>query len=142
MNEELHKELFARSKAEPYARLLGIEPKEIGEGRAVVRMAVNPGLENIFGVTHGGAVFSLIDEAFQLACNTHGSLAVALNVSVTYMAAPGAAADLEATAVEKHKTRRTATYMCEVHDTQDGRLIAVAQALAYRTGKEVAGSSV
>lgn len=137
MSEKLYNELMERSKTEPYSRLLGIEVADVGPGSAVVRMRVNPELSNIFGSTHGGALFSLIDEAFQLACNTHGVLSVALNVSITYVSAPAPGCVLEARATEMHRTRRTASYLCEIKEREGGKLIATAQALAYRTGKEI-----
>jgi acyl-CoA thioesterase len=137
MNERLHEQLMRRSEEEPYGRLLGMQVVEVAAGSACVRMDVTTALENIFGGTHGGAVFSLIDEAFQLACNTHGVLAVALNVSITYASAPVPGSTLEARALEVYRTNRTASYACEVRDLA-GKLIATAQALAYRTGKEIA----
>lgn len=136
MNEKFHSELMELSKAEPYGRLLGMEVIDVGSGTATVRMRVNSHIQNMFGFTHGGALFSLIDEAFQLACNTHGVLSVALNVSITYVSAPESGCMLEARATEMHKTRRTSSYLCEIRDP-DGTLIATAQALAYRTGKEI-----
>jgi acyl-CoA thioesterase len=136
MSDELHRELERQSSAEPYGRLLGLEVLEVEEGKARVQMHVRPELGNIFGATHGGALFSLIDEAFQLACNSHGVLSVALNVSITYVASPSANTILQAGCQEVHKTNRTASYLCEVRE-KDGKLIATAQALAYRTGKDV-----
>jgi acyl-CoA thioesterase len=137
MNETFPDRLRRRSLSEPYAGLLGIEVVEVGEGSARVRMRVRPELANIFGSTHGGALFSLIDEAFQLACNAHGILSVALNVSITYVSPPAAAALLEASAAEVYRTKRTSSYMCEIRDPETGKLVATAQALAYRTGKEI-----
>lgn len=137
MGNELCDELKRRSNAEPYGRLLGMEPAEVEEGNAAVRMALTPELENVFGATHGGALFSLIDEAFQLASNSYGTLAVALNVNINYVSAPASGSLLEAKAAEVHKTRRTSSYFCEVRDVGDDRLIATAQALAYRTGKDI-----
>ena len=137
MNGKLHDTLKRRSQEEPYARLLKMEVAEVGTGTASVRMRVSPDLANIFGSTHGGALFSLIDEAFQLACNSHGVLSVALNVSITFMTAPGSGALLEARATEAHRTNRTSSYHCEVRELHDDKLIATAQALAYRTGKPV-----
>lgn len=137
MNGKLHDTLKRRSRDEPYARLLKMEAVEVGTGTSAVRMRVSPDLENIFGSTHGGALFSLIDEAFQLACNSHGVLSVALNVSITFMTAPGSGALLEAHVAEVHKTNRTSSYHCEVRDVQGDKLIATAHALAYRTGKPV-----
>ena len=138
-DSKLHGELLKRSKTEPFGRVLGLEAVEISPGRAKVRMEVRPDMENIFGATHGGAVFSLIDEAFQFACNSHGILSVALNVSITYVAAPSRDTTLEATAEELHKTNRTASYLCRVSEKESGKLIATAQALAYRTGKNIEG---
>ncbi len=133
----LQTELLRRSENEPFAKLLGLEAVEVSPGRAVVRMRARSDMGNIFGAIHGGALFSLIDEAFQLACNTHGILAVALNVSITYVAAPQQGSTLEASAEELHKTNRTASYLCQVNEVEGGKLIATAQALAYRTGKKI-----
>jgi acyl-CoA thioesterase len=135
-NNRVHEELKRRSSNEPFAKLLGINVVDVKDGYALVRMQVTPELENVFGMTHGGALFSLIDEAFQLACNAYGTLAVALNVGITYTAAPEPGMLLEASARENHRTRKTASYLCEVRDAEEGKLIATAQALAYRTGKE------
>ncbi len=134
---DIQKELLRRSKNEPFAKLLGLEAVEVSPGRAVVRMSARSDIGNIFGGIHGGALFSLIDEAFQLACNTYGILAVALNVSITYVAAPQEGATLEASAEELHKTNRTASYLCRIKEMESGKLIATAQALAYRTGKKI-----
>lgn len=137
MSLKLHAELVSRSQTEPFGRLLDVEATEVRPGSAVVRMRVRPELENMFGAIHGGALFGLIDEAFQLASNSHGTLAVALNVSITYVAVPTPGTTLEAKADEIHQTRRTASYLCEIREKDGGKLIATAQALAYRTGKEL-----
>jgi len=138
MKTELHDELIQRSLQEPFGRLLELNAVQVKPGSATVTMRNRAGLQNIFSGTHGGAVFSLIDEAFQLACNSHGILAVALNVSITYVAPPDPDVLLEARADEMHRTRRTASYLCEVREKESGKLIATAQALAYRTGKDLA----
>ena len=137
MDQKLCDDLVLRSRSGLYGKMLGIEVVKIDAGYALVRMSLRPELENIFGVTHGGALFSLIDEAFQLASNSHGIWAVALNVSITYMAVPKPNTVLEARAEELNRTKRTASYYCDVREKEGGRLIATAQALAYRTGKEI-----
>lgn len=137
MEQTLLDDLVRRSRLEPFAKLLGFEVVKVDAGNSLVRMNVHPDLENMFGAIHGGALFSLIDEAFQLAANSHGIWSVALNVSITYMAAPQLNTILEARAEEIHKTNRTATYYCDVREQDGGKLIATAQALAYRTGKKI-----
>ena len=128
------KELFRlRVQQEPYARMLGLKLIEVNEGYALIEMKVVDGFENIFGMTHGGAIFSLMDEAFQIACNSHGTLAVALNIDVSYMRPPETGSVLRAEAQEIHLTQKTGHYDIRVTDEQ-GRLIAACRALAYRKG--------
>lgn len=121
------------ARHEPYARALGMECVAVGPGCSRVEMTVTPEMCNLFGTAHGGAVFSLADEAFQIACNARGETAFALNVSVTYVAASFPGDRLVAEARELAATRRTASY--EVRVTRPGgEVVAVAQALAYRKG--------
>lgn len=120
---------------EPFVRTMGIRLVALDRGRAVVEMPYDPDrMANLFRRAHGGAVFALIDEAFETACQTEGTVVVALNVNVTYVAAPDVPVRLRAEARKTADTRKTATYDIRVTD-DTGRLIAVCQALAYRTGK-------
>ncbi|MBS1192561.1 MAG: thioesterase superfamily protein, partial [Nitrospirae bacterium] len=77
-----------------------------------------------------------IDEAFETAAQTDGTVAVAMNVSVTYISSLESGVRLHAEARRVGQTKRTATYDIRVSDAA-GRLIAVCQALAYRTGKPI-----
>ncbi len=134
MNERIRQALFQRVAEEPFARKFDLRLVELEEGYAKVTMVFTPDLENIFGMAHGGAVFALIDEAFQTACNTHGTMAVALQVGVTYIAPPAPGSVLTAEAREINRTTKTANYDIRVRD-QKGNLIAVCQALAFRKGR-------
>jgi len=116
---------------ESYARKMGLRLVELGPGHALVEMTPQQDNENIFGMTHGGAIFSLIDEAFQVSCNAYGTVAVALNMTITYHRAPGRNSILRAMSVEIHRSRKTATYDIKVKDDQDA-LIASCMAVAYR----------
>jgi acyl-CoA thioesterase len=120
---------------EPFARTMKLELKELEEGFSAVEMTYEPEtMDNLFSRAHGGAIFSLIDEAFETVCQTCGAVTVALNVSVTYVASPKGRARLRAEAREISSTKQTASYDIRVSD-QEGRLIAFCQALAFRTGK-------
>ena len=128
------KEAMQRQVAgEPFAKKLGLKLIDLDEGYAEVEMVCTQEMENIFQMTHGGAIFTLIDEAFELACNSHGTVAVALNVNITYHRAPSVESTLRAEAKEVAKTRRTGNYYITVKDEKDN-LIASCQALAYRMG--------
>jgi acyl-CoA thioesterase len=112
-------------------RFFGTELEELAPGRARVGMTCRPEIANILGMVHGTAVFALIDEAFQAACNAHGTVAVALNMNLTFHAAPKMGERLTAKTRELHLGRRTVTYFIEVTDAEEG-LVATCQALAYR----------
>ena len=88
----------------------------MGPGRAKVSMVCRPEMANILGMVHGSAIFALIDEAFQAAVNGHGTVAVALNMNLTFHAAPKMGERLTAATRELHAGRRTATYFIEVTD--------------------------
>ena len=134
MNEKTTIErLIQATGKEPYARKMGIRTVSLEAGHAVVEMDSSEDDGNIFGMIHGGAIFSLIDEAFQLSCNSHGTVAVALNVTVTYHQPPAKGGILRAESREIHRSRRTGTYDIKVTDSKD-KLIASCMALAYRKG--------
>jgi len=115
--------------------MMGIEVLSIEPGKAKVAMDYGERFNNVFGRLHGGAVFSLLDEAFQLACNAHGSIAVALQLNVVYLAPAELGSRLLATAEETHATRKTALYAAKVWQEADGKAVAEATAMAYRVGK-------
>jgi len=120
---------------EPFPKLLGIRLVEVREGYALCEMEYTENMDNIHATAHGGAVFSLIDEAFEISSNSHGTMAVALNMNITYIKPAVKGSTLRAESTEISKGRRTATYHITVQD-KDG-LIAVCQALVYRKGDEI-----
>ncbi|RZN70144.1 MAG: hotdog fold thioesterase, partial [Candidatus Methanolliviera hydrocarbonicum] len=83
------------------------------------------------GMAHGGAIFSLIDEAFETASNSHGTVAVALSMNITFIKPPSRGDLLFAEAKETSVSRRIGTYDITVKNDV-GDLIATCQALVYR----------
>jgi acyl-CoA thioesterase len=131
MDDTIIGALCKKVEEEPYARKLGTRLVEVQPGRAVVEMSPQGDDLNIFGMVHGGAIFSLIDEAFQASCNSHGTVAVALSVTVNYHQPPESQSTLRAESNEVHRSRKTATYKITVRDEKDN-LVASCLALAYR----------
>ena len=131
MEKKVFDALFKRVEWEPYARLLGLRLKKVDKGYSLVEMKIREEMQNILESTHGGAIFSLIDEAFETASNFHGTVAVALNMNVTFIAPPSPGEVLRAEAKEINRTPRTATYLISVTGGES-RLIATCQALVYR----------
>jgi len=120
---------FNKVKDEPFAKLLNIRLKDVKEGYALCEMEYTEQMDNIYGMAHGGAIFSLIDEVFEISSNSHGTIAVALNINVTYMRPPKKNSVLTAESKEIIRTRRTASYQITVRD--ENNLIAACQALVY-----------
>jgi len=137
MEEQVRAAIREAVNREPFARQFGIELAFLDDGRSRVEMVYDPARQdNIYGRAHGGALFGLIDEAFETAAQTDGTIAVAMNVNVTYIASPEPGSRLAAEAREVSRTKRTATYEIRLADDR-GRLLAVCQALAFRTGKPI-----
>jgi acyl-CoA thioesterase len=111
------------------ARHFGMEALSHGDGKAVVRFAIEDKHLNALGTVQGGAIFSLADVAFALACNSRG-LAVAANASINFCSAARSGV-LTATARELSLSNKLGSYLVEVRD-QDDRLVASMQGLAYR----------
>jgi acyl-CoA thioesterase len=122
---------------EPLARTLGMELITLNDGYAKVEMIYQPDkMSNIYRYAHGGAIYALIDEAFEASAQTDGTIAVALNVNVTYVTAIDTRTRIRAESRRLNQTSKTAIYDIRVTD-EKGKLIATCQALAYRTGRPI-----
>ena len=133
MNEKVKEAIFKKVKNEPFAQKFGIKLLDLDEGYSRVEMKFTPDMENFLGMAHGGALFALIDVAFETASNSHGTVAVALNMNITYIAPPSPESRLTAEAREISRTQRTAVYDIKLMDDQN-HLIASCEALVYRKG--------
>ena len=129
MEEKKREAYFRKVAEEPYSRLLGFQLRDVDDGYAVCEMEYTPAMSNIFGAAHGGAIFSLIDEAFEVSSNSHENIAVALNINVTYMRPPRPNSLLVAESKEINRTKKTASYTITVKDGE--YLVAACQALVY-----------
>jgi len=134
MDEKIRNAIFKQIEAEPFGKKFGLKLIDVQEGYARVEMVFTEDLGNMFGMAHGGALFALIDEAFEVASNSHGTMAVALNMSINYLAAPAKGSRLTAQANEINRTKKTAAYDIRVTD-EGNKLLATCQALVYRLEK-------
>jgi len=137
MDPAVRKAIYGAVQKEPFAQAMNMQLIELESGYAAVEMLYDPAaMSNIYDRAHGGAIFGLIDEAFEAAGQTDGTIAVALNVNVTYVSSPKMEMRLRAEARRLSQTKKTASYDIRVTDN-NGQLIATCQALAYRTGKPI-----
>ena len=112
--------------------LFGMEIKDVQPGKAVVSMSVMAGHVNSAKVCHGGVIFSLADVAFALACNSYGSLALAIDMSISFLRPVPVGELITASCVEKHRGRSLGSYHIEVQKGS-GQIVALLKATAYIT---------
>ena len=113
-----------------FAAHSGIELLDAGPGWAKARMTVADHHLNAADVVHGAALFTLADLVFAVASNSHGQLALGINVSISYLKAARAGV-LTAEAKEVSRNSKLATYTMEVRDA-GGDLVALAQGTVFR----------
>jgi phenylacetic acid degradation protein PaaD len=113
---------------------LGIELLEADPERVTLRLRVTEAHLNFYGFCHGGAIFTLADSAFGLACNAHEQIAVALDAHLTFARAVREGEVLTAVATELTRTRRTGSYRVEVRN-EAGELVSQFTGTAHRMEK-------
>ena len=116
--------------ADNFAKHLGIEMLEFGKGTAKARMELKQHHLNSARTVHGGAIFSLADAVFSVASNSHGTLAMAINVGISFFKA-AKSGTLYAEGREVSINPKLATYLIEVKDDA-GNMIALFQGTVYR----------
>lgn len=127
MDTETAQRIFSRDR---YAALTGIEIIEAGLGYCRARLKIEEKHLNGANIVQGGAIFTLADLAFAVASNSHGQLAVAINVNISFLNSLSTGT-LYATATELEDPTRLGTYDVMVTDDRE-RLIARFNGIVYR----------
>lgn len=134
MDTETARKVFARDR---YATLTGIEIVEARKGYCKTRMQIEDKHLNGADIVQGGALFTLADFAFAVASNSHGQVAFAINVHITYLHAVSSGV-LYATATEVEKPRKLGVYDVMITDESD-QVIAKFNGMVYRKNQKVEG---
>ncbi len=113
-----------------YAALTGVEIVETGKGFCKTSLKIEDKHLNAAHVVQGGAIFTLADLAFAIASNSHGQLALAINVNISYLSSVSSGM-LYATATEVNEPNRLGAYDVLVTDDQE-RVIARFNGMVYR----------
>ena len=117
-----------------FTKWLGLETDAVETGYCRLHYTVRKDMLNGFGKIHGGILFAASDSAFAFACNTHGVITVALEVSISFVRAAVEGDTLYVEAKEIHVGNKTALYDIQTHDAA-GNLVASFRGTGYRTGK-------
>lgn len=102
------RKFFSRDR---FAAGAGVKLEDARPGYARASMKLRDGHLNGADVVQGGAVFTLGDFAFAVACNSHGTLALAVDVTISFLR-PTRSGTLVAEAFEVSRSRRLSR--CEV----------------------------
>ena len=116
---------------DPFADHLNMELAEVRGGYARAEMDAVEELCSFHGYIQGGAIVSLADYAFAAASNAHGTRAVALTMSFTFVTPVKPGPRLVAEAEEEKLGRRTGLYRLSVR-TAEGDLVASGQGVVFR----------
>jgi acyl-CoA thioesterase len=113
-----------------FSRRIGVKLIELLQGFARTTLPITEETVNIHQMAHGGAVFSVADQACEAAGNSFGQPAVALQQNIHFLAAGRSGDFLEATAKVIHRSNRIGLIKFEVKN-QEGLLVAIGQQVIY-----------
>ena len=127
MEKEKLKRFFENDR---FAALTGVEIIEIARGFCKAKLEIEDKHLNSANVVQGGAIFTLADLAFAVAANSHGQLALAVNVNISFLKGKSKGT-LYATATELADPKKIGAYDVLVTD-ENNDVIARFSGLAYR----------
>jgi acyl-CoA thioesterase len=123
-------------KRDRFTEWLGLQITEIGKGFCKLQYRITQDMMNGFDNVHGGVLFSAADSAFAFACNSHGHLTVALDVSVSFTKPAKTGELMTVEAVEVFLGNKIGIY--DVRTTnENNELIALFKGTAYRTSTKI-----
>jgi acyl-CoA thioesterase len=123
------------TKEDTFSQRIGVKLIELLPGFARATLPITDETINIYQMAHGGAIFSVADQACEAAGNSDGEPAVALQQNIHFLSAAKSGDRLEATARMTHRSNRIGLVEFEVKN-QEGLSIAIGQQVIYfRKGK-------
>ena len=125
--------LKAKEKEEPVARFLDIELLELTPGYARVKMKIKSQYHNFHGLTFGGIIMAISDQAFAYASNSLAYPSVASNFNTSFIASAVAGDELIAEC-KVVKSGKRAGFSEITVTNQEGRLIAKSTGITIPVG--------
>src|ERR1700743_439134 len=117
-----------------FSQWLGLEIDEYTKGYCRLHYRITDVMLNGFGQVHGGILFSAADSALAFACNSHGIITVALDVTISFARPARSGELLTVEAKEVHLGNKIGLY--DIRTTnENGELVALFKGTAYRTSK-------
>ncbi len=115
---------------DPMATFLGIETDEVKNGYARCSITIKPEFLNAVERAHGAIIYSLMDQAFAVASNSTGNMAVSMHFTISYIAAAMDGEKIFAEAMPVNLGKKVSVWKIEARG-EDEKLIASGEGLAY-----------
>jgi len=127
-------ELKSRAIEEPIASFLKMELLELSPGYAKVTMKLKPEYQNFNGLTFGGVVMALADQAFAYGSNSLAFPSIASQLNIHFVSGAGVEDTLTAECRVVKSGRRVGVSEMKVTN-QEGKLIATATGTTIPVGE-------
>ena len=123
---------YARSVVgkDPMASFLGINVEEVKSGYARCSVTIKPEYMNAVERAHGSIIYALADQAFAVAANSTGVMALAVNFTITFLTAAVDGERIFAEALPVHIGKKTSVWSVQIRGSKE-RLVATGQGIAY-----------
>lgn len=126
---ELEQQVYERVKRNSFMVYNHIEMETVGPDRAVLKLDIRPESRNVYGMVHGGALYTLADNAAGSAVYTDGRSYVTQSGSLNFLRNQ-AAGTIRAEARVRHRGRSTS--LVEVDITgENGILLATGEYIFF-----------
>ena len=126
------KSCFSRDR---FAEYIGVEILDASPGSCRAKMKIEDHHLNSVDLVHGAAIFGLADLVFAVASNSHGTVALGINVSVSYIKS-ARGGTLYAHAEEVSRNSKLGIYSMQVTN-EENETLALMTGTVYRKKDEI-----
>lgn len=137
---EIEERIREREKKNGFMRHNFIEMESVERDRAVFRLTIRPESKNPYGMVHGGAIYTLADNATGTAAHTDGRYYVT-QTSALHFLRNQSEGTVRATATVRHRGRSTVLTAVDITG-DDGRLIATGEFTFFCVDKDIIDAKV
>ena len=137
---EIEERILERQKKNGFMHHNFIEMESVERDRAVFRLTIRPESKNPYGMVHGGAIYTLADNATGTAAHTDGRYYVTQTSALRFLRNQSEGT-VRATATVRHRGRSTVLTAVDITG-DDGRLIATGEFTFFCVDKDIMDAKV
>ena len=137
---DLEEMMAEREKRNGFMNHNHIEMESIEKDRAVFKLVIRPESKNPYGMVHGGAIYTLADNATGVAAHTDGRYYVT-QTSALHFLRNQSEGTVRATATVRHRGKSTVLTAVDITG-DDGKLIATGEFTFFCVDKAIMDAKV